>query len=177
VVVEQIVGTSRPEAARRGLRVETMIGPAPVWGDSALVQRLVANLVDNAMGYNIPGGQVEITTCTDGGRAVVSVSNTGPTVPPEHVERLFEPFQRLGRTAGGGHHGLGLSIVRAIAGAHNAVIVARARPEGGLVVEVAFLARTERPGRHGIPLPAPLPAVTHRGRTDTEQLDNAAGGR
>ncbi|MFE9997330.1 sensor histidine kinase [Streptomyces avermitilis] len=177
VVAEQIARTSRPEATRRGLRVETTIGPAPTSGDSALVQRLVANLVDNAMGYNIPDGQVEISTRTDGGRAVVSVSNTGPKVPPEHVERLFEPFQRLGRTASGGHHGLGLSIVRAIAGAHNAVIVARARPDGGLAVEVAFLARTERPGRHGTPLPALLPAATHRSGTDTAQLDNAAGGR
>ncbi|WP_344646353.1 sensor histidine kinase [Streptomyces durmitorensis] len=142
-ITEEVVEASRPETRRRGLRIETAIGPAAASGDSALVQRLVANLVDNAMGYNTPGGHVEITTRTHAGRAVVAVANTGPEVPPEQVERLFEPFQRLGRTAGDGHHGLGLSIVRAIAVAHDAVIGAHARPGGGLVVEVSFPPRTD----------------------------------
>ncbi|MEU5951959.1 ATP-binding protein [Streptomyces sp. NPDC047525] len=155
-ITEEVVEASRPETRRRGLRIETAIEPATASGDSALVQRLVANLVDNAMGYNTPGGHVEITTRTHAGRAVVAVANTGPEVPPEHVERLFEPFQRLGRTAGDGHHGLGLSIVRAIGVAHDAVIGARARPGGGLVVEVSFPPRTD-----------PLQRATH-----IEQLDD-----
>ncbi|MFC8124124.1 sensor histidine kinase [Streptomyces sp. NPDC057302] len=146
-ITEEVVEASRPETERRGLRFETTAESATTSGDSALVQRLVANLVDNAMGYNIPGGHVRITTRTAAGRAVVAVANTGPKVPPEQVERLFEPFQRLGRTAGDGHHGLGLSIVRAIAVAHDAVIGAHARPGGGLVVEVSFPPRTDPP-RH-----------------------------
>ncbi|WP_409055760.1 sensor histidine kinase [Streptomyces sp. SYP-A7185] len=145
VIAEEVVEATRAETGRRGLRVETAIGPADTSGDSALVQRLVANLVDNATGYNTPGGRVEVTTRTDAGRAVVAVANTGPEVPPDQVERLFEPFQRLGRTAGDGHHGLGLSIVRAIATAHDALIAARARPGGGLVVEVSFPPRAEAP--------------------------------
>jgi signal transduction histidine kinase len=71
------------------------------------------------------------------------VSNTGALIPPEEVGRLFEPFQRLGeeqlRIADG--HGLGLAIVRAIAGAHGAELTAKARPDGGLRIEVAFPAR------------------------------------
>ncbi|MFD9906204.1 sensor histidine kinase [Streptomyces sp. NPDC059063] len=137
-LAEQVVRMPRPDVGRRGLRVEASTAPAATTGDSALVQRLVANLVDNAVGYNVPGGHVEITTGTRDGHAVVTVTNTGPEVPPEQVERLFEPFQRLGRTADEGHHGLGLSIVRTIATAHDARLTAHARPGGGLAVEVAF---------------------------------------
>lgn len=137
-VVEWALHVSRPEIERRGLRVETVIGPAPVLGDQALVQRLVSGLVDNAVGHNVPGGRVEITTGDRDGRAVVSVANTGDRMAPEQVDRLFEPFRRTGRTGGDGRPGLGLSIVHAIALAHDAVISARARPEGGLAVEVAF---------------------------------------
>ncbi|MFK4070270.1 sensor histidine kinase [Streptomyces sp. NPDC029674] len=137
-VAERVLDVARPEIEGRGLRVEAAIGSAAVLGDPALVQRLVSDLVDNAVGHNTPGGWLEVTTGGRGGRAVVSVANTGTRVPPDQVERLFEPFQRLGRTAGDGHHGLGLSLVHAIALAHDAAISARARPGGGLAVEVAF---------------------------------------
>ncbi len=66
------------------------------------------------------------------------MANTGAFVPPEQVDRLFEPFQRLHRVADDGHHGLGLSIVRAIALAHAAHLTALAQPDGGLRVEVLF---------------------------------------
>jgi CheY-like chemotaxis protein len=75
------------------------------------------------------------------GHALVSVANSGPAIPPEEIERLFEPFQRLDLTRGAeanGHHGLGLSIVRAIATAHGAALIARPRPAGGLEVSVRF---------------------------------------
>ncbi|MFH8606868.1 sensor histidine kinase [Streptomyces sp. NPDC018029] len=145
-VTEWVLHASRPRIEGLGLRVETAIGSAAVLGDPALVQRLVSDLVDNAVGHNTPGGQVRITTGGRGGHAVLAVANTGTRVPPDEVERLFEPFQRLGRTAADGHHGLGLSIVHAIALAHDAVISARARPDGGLAVEVAF---PLWPGEHG----------------------------
>lgn len=138
-VAGQVMTASRTELDRRGLRFRGNLAPARISGDPALVERLVANLLDNAMGYNIPDGWVEVSTSSRAGRAVVSVANTGKTVPAEQVDRLFEPFQRLDRTAGrDGHHGLGLSIVRAIATAHGASIAAHARPDGGLTVEVAF---------------------------------------
>ncbi|MFF3641300.1 sensor histidine kinase [Streptomyces sp. NPDC002564] len=133
------------EAARHGVRVEPRTGPAAIWGDDALVERLVANLLDNAMGYNVPDGWVRVVTDTKNGRAFVRVSNTGPEIPAAGVSRLFEPFQRLGRTADNGHHGLGLSIVRSIAAAHDATLSAHARPQGGLVVEVGFPLRTPAP--------------------------------
>ncbi|PGH51213.1 HAMP domain-containing sensor histidine kinase [Streptomyces sp. Ru87] len=135
---ENVLGARRPEAGRRGVGIRARIAPVPVSGDPALIERLMANLVDNALHYNVPGGRVEFTTGIRDGRAVVSVENTGPEVPPDQVARLFEPFQRMGRAAGDGHHGLGLSIVRSIAVAHDAACTARARPSGGLAVEVSF---------------------------------------
>ncbi|QEV22680.1 HAMP domain-containing sensor histidine kinase [Streptomyces alboniger] len=134
----------RERAERRGLRVDSATGAAGTWGDSALVERLMANLLDNAIGYNVPDGWVKLVTRVEGERAVVRVANSGHRVPPDRVGRLFEPFQRLDRTAGDGHHGLGLSIVRSIATAHGATLNAHARPRGGLVVEVAFPLRTAR---------------------------------
>jgi signal transduction histidine kinase len=103
--------------------------------------RLVANLLDNAIHHNVPGGWVEVTTRIQGGEAHRSISNSGPPIPADQIERLFEPFQRIAAERTGspdGHHGLGLSIVRAIASAHDATITARPGREGGLAVEVAF---------------------------------------
>ncbi|MFI6730094.1 HAMP domain-containing histidine kinase [Streptomyces sp. R-74717] len=130
--------TPLPETQRNGVRIVDRTEPAPVAGDTALLERLVANLVQNAAYYNVPDGTVDITVRCHGGRAVLTVSNTGPEVPKDRIDQLFEPFQRMSRTAGDGHHGLGLSIVRAIAAAHDATLTARARPGGGLVVEVSF---------------------------------------
>jgi signal transduction histidine kinase len=149
-IAEQVLANSRPEMERRGLRIESAIEPSGsvgTLGDFALVERLVANLLDNAMDYNVPEGLVQISTGIVAGRAVVRVENTGTEIPPGKINLLFEPFQRLRRTAGDGHHGLGLSIVRAIATAHGAGLVARARPGGGLVVEAAFPLNAERPAR------------------------------
>jgi signal transduction histidine kinase len=100
---------------------------------------LIANLADNAVRYNVPGGSAEVTTATRDGRAVLSVRNTGAVVPASEVNRLFQPFQRLGadRVLAEGH-GLGLAIVRAIADAHGASVTARAREGGGLDIAVAF---------------------------------------
>jgi signal transduction histidine kinase len=123
---------------RHDLRLTTTLRPASLTGDPLLVARLVANLCDNAIHYNQPGGTVEVTARTLDGHARLTVANTGPPVPPEEVDRLFEPFQRLQRIADDGHHGLGLSIVRAIATAHGAAINATTRNGGGLTVEVLF---------------------------------------
>ncbi|HTT26886.1 MAG TPA: HAMP domain-containing sensor histidine kinase [Solirubrobacteraceae bacterium] len=122
------------------LDVRLTLDPAPTVGDPRLVERLVANLIDNAMLHNTPGGHVEIVTGTQDRHAFVSIANTGPTVPPEQIQRLFQPFQRLGgiRTHHNSGHGLGLSIVQAIAHAHGAELSARPRPEGGLTIDVSF---------------------------------------
>ena len=84
------------EAAQRDVRLEAKLGPAPAAGDPRLAESLIANLADNALRYNVPGGWAEISTATHDGRVVVSVRNTGPAIPPGEVDRLFQPFQRLG---------------------------------------------------------------------------------
>ncbi|MFC4591867.1 sensor histidine kinase [Sphaerisporangium corydalis] len=136
-----VLRAAGPQARRQGLAVAAEVRPARVTGDPALVERLVANLVDNAMSHNVPDGRVEVATGTEGGRPFLSVTNTGPRVPPEMVLRLLDPFQRLDRTADDGHHGLGLSIVQSIAVAHAADLTVRARPAGGLAIRVLFPAR------------------------------------
>ena len=109
-------------------------------GDPALIARLIANLIDNAIDHNVDRGDVDIRTETLDGHAVLTIGNTGPLIPAGEIERLFEPFQRLrgARTADDRHHGLGLSIVRAIAVAHGAEVTATPRAGGGLVVTVRF---------------------------------------
>ena len=88
---------------------------------------MIANLLDNAVRYNESGGRVGVASGTRSGRAVLSVSDTGPVIPAHGIERLFEPFQRLDaeRINDDGHRGLGLSIVRAIATAHNGTATAQ----------------------------------------------------
>ena len=122
------------------LDVRATLDAAPAAGDPRLLERLIANLIDNAIRHNTPGGHIEITTGARDRHAFVSIANTGPTIPPEEIQRLFQPFQRLGgaRTRHNNGHGLGLSIVQAIANAHHAELGARARPEGGLTIEVSF---------------------------------------
>ena len=126
------------------LRIQTGISPAPVSGDPRLVERLVRNLVDNAIRYNQPSGRVDITAGTRSGHAVLVVSNTGPVVSAPDIDRLFQPFQRLAPHRSGQQDGagLGLSIVKAIADAHDASITATPQPHGGLTVEVSFPPRT-----------------------------------
>ncbi len=140
VVTAGVLESRRADVAHHGLRVEARLDPLSVSGDPSLLQRLVVNLVDNAVRYNHPGGRIEVTTIVTAGAAVLRVTNDGVVVPPEEVDRLFEPFQRLGagRFRHGDGWGLGLSIVRAIAVAHDADIAAQARPGGGLLIEVRF---------------------------------------
>jgi signal transduction histidine kinase len=132
-------------ADHRGLTVETSLGPARTSGDRHLIERLVANLVSNAVRHNRPRGRVEVGTASRGARSVITVANTGPTIQADEIERLFQPFQRLEpeRTGGAGGLGLGLSIVRAIAQAHSAVLVAAPRPGGGLLVDISFPAAAQ----------------------------------
>src|SRR3984957_7958132 len=89
------LGSLQPEIDRLGIHIDSLTNPASLEGDSLLVERLVVNLLTNAVGHNIVDGNVEVVTGTRGGDAFVSVTNTGPLVPPTEVERLFRPFQRL----------------------------------------------------------------------------------
>ena len=128
------------EVDQRRLRVTAALHPAPVLGDPNLIERLAVNLLDNAVRHNTVGGTVKLSTGQQDGRAVLSVTNSGPVIPPAEITRLFRPFERLAtpRAGNGNEHGLGLSIVAAIADAHDATIAAHARPEGGLHIRISF---------------------------------------
>jgi signal transduction histidine kinase len=125
------------QLAAADLDVRATLDAAPTVGDPRLLERLIANLVENAIRHNTPGGHVELETGVRDLQAWIAIENTGPEVPPADVERLFQPFQRLGtRTQHTNGYGLGLSIVQAIAEAHHAALSAHARPQGGLRIEV-----------------------------------------
>jgi signal transduction histidine kinase len=126
------------QVGERGLRVTVHAAPAPTRGDVALLERVVGNLVENAVRHNVPGGWVELATGPAGpGWIVLRVASSGPVVVPEQVSELFEPFRRgqVQRTAAPGT-GLGLSIVRAVVTAHGGTVAAEPVPGGGLVVTV-----------------------------------------
>ena len=108
--------------------------------ESPLLERLIVNLVQNALKYNERGGHVQVRTHTAGRLSVV---NTGPRVAPEQVDGLFEPFRRASgeRLDHGNGAGLGLTIARSIVGAHDGTIGATANPDGGLTVRVQLPAR------------------------------------
>lgn len=139
-VAETVVRTADP----KDLRVMTELTPAVVSGDAPLIERLIKNLVDNAIRHNIDNGEVRIWVGHSNGRPSIRITNTGPPVPPDQVDDLLQPFRRLDTTRMQNHHGLGLglSIVAAIATAHNATLTPTPNPNGGLTVLVEFA----RPG-------------------------------
>ncbi|MBL7622200.1 HAMP domain-containing histidine kinase [Frankia sp. AgB1.8] len=140
-ITEAVLATVGPKSDLLQIDVRAALDVAPTAGDVRLAERLVTNLVDNALHHNLAGGRVDIETGTTPRHAFLTVSNTGPAICLDDVDRLFQPFQRLGAdsTASGDGLGLGLSIVQAIATAHDATIQARPRPAGGgLRIQVDF---------------------------------------
>ncbi|WP_307801554.1 sensor histidine kinase [Actinomadura violacea] len=153
-VAGHVLQQAAAEADASGVTSDRRLGPAPTTGDPVLVERLVQNLVENAIRHNHEGGGLWVSTRGRDGWAEVEVANTGPAVPGYEIETIFEPFRRLGndRVRSDRGSGLGLSIVRAIAGAHGGTVTAEPRPGGGLVVTARLPSR----------LPAPLHAHTGR---------------
>ncbi|MFC8368023.1 MULTISPECIES: sensor histidine kinase [unclassified Streptomyces] len=141
-VVAHVVDQTAPEAARAGVAVRDDCAEAPTLGDALLLERLVHNLVENAVRHNTgPGGRVRVVTRDRGADGIeLEVANTGPVVAPYEVPFLFEPFRRLGadRLVTGKGAGLGLSIVRAITLAHGGKVTAVPREGGGLTVTVTL---------------------------------------
>jgi signal transduction histidine kinase len=123
-----------------GLALDTTIRSAHTTGNPRLVERLVANLINNAIHHNIDGGNISVMTDTRDGHAFLTVAKTGVNIPASELERIFLPFQRLdpARTNNGRGLGLGLSIVQAIADAHEATITTHAPADGGLHIEISF---------------------------------------
>lgn len=146
-VLDQTIG------ADGGPTVTRELSPALVVGDPVLLERLTTNLVENALRHNVQtGGWVHVRTGVWDGRATLTVSNTGPTVPSYDVEAIFEPFRRLSgeRLGGGRGFGLGLSIVRAVTRAHGGTVIAHPREGGGLVVTVRLPEAPTTPVDHEV---------------------------
>jgi signal transduction histidine kinase len=149
-VATGVLASRRDEARQRGIDVSEHLAPAVTAGDPGLIESLIANLIDNALRHNHPHGHVEITTETSGTQATLKITNTGPAIPDDQIQRLFQPFQKLApdRDSRGDGHGLGLAIVNAVAVAHHATLTTSALPEGGLNITVRFASRIHPNPRH-----------------------------
>ncbi|MFG1914089.1 sensor histidine kinase [Micromonospora sp. NPDC048898] len=135
------VMTARGSAAA-GLTIRTDIQSAVVArADPTLLASLIGNLLDNAIRYNLDDGRVDVETRSRGTRAVIAISNTGPMVPEDAVDRILRPFHRLAAPRMQSESsGLGLAIVGAIADSHGADLRVMPNPDGGLTVTVSFAA-------------------------------------
>jgi signal transduction histidine kinase len=128
-------------------QVHATLEPAVIFGDPVLGERLIANLVDNAIRYNVTGGDIWISTRNVGGSSELTVANTGPVISPADTDRIFQPFQRLSDRTSHDGFGLGLAIVASIAAIHGGSATARPRNEGGLSIHVTMpSASTPAPG-------------------------------
>jgi signal transduction histidine kinase len=142
-------------------RVHATLEPAVISGDPVLAEHLVANLVDNAVRYNLPGGDIWISTRTTAGTRQLTVANTGPVISPADAVRIFQPFQRLADRTSHDGFGLGLAIVASITEIHGGTVTARPRHDGGLSVTITIpSASTPAPsagiqatGQPGVPRP------------------------
>jgi signal transduction histidine kinase len=164
--VTQAALTARHATAeRREITMSADLAPARIVGDPHLIERMIANILDNALLHNHHGGHLEVSTHAAGGRATLTVANSGPQLTSEDVARLLRPFQRLeagrrvppvnrlnrvgderersplspqspGRTESG--LGLGLPIIEAIATAHHGGLSITPRATGGLMLSVQF---------------------------------------
>jgi len=136
---EDALDATNAAIGERHIKVEATLEPALARGDRVLLERMIANLVENAVRHNNPGGWIGVRTLQQNGSAVFEIANTGPSVSAEQIPALFEPFvrakERLNSADG---VGLGLSIASAIARAHNATITARPGAGGGLEMSVAI---------------------------------------
>ena len=142
VAVTNAISASEPDLSAAGLTISTALNSNLISGDARLIDHLISNLLQNAIRHNVPHGwvRVRVTATTRTGEVSLRVITSGPLVLPDQIERLLQPFQRLGsqRTSARDGVGLGLSIVKAIADAHTASVHARPGPDGGLDIEVIF---------------------------------------
>jgi signal transduction histidine kinase len=144
-----------------GRRVHARLEPAVISGDPVLAERLIANLVDNAVRYNHADGDIWISTRTMAGSSQLTVASTGPVISPDDIEHIFKPFQRLGDRTSHDGYGLGLAIVASIAVIHGGTATARPRDDGGLTVTVTIPSAgtpvqgtgIQAAGRPGVPRP------------------------
>jgi signal transduction histidine kinase len=136
---EDAIDAAAPEIDRLDLRVDTELDPAETAGDPQLLERMIWNLVDNAVRHNEPGGWIRLRTGSRDGAVYLEIANSGPFIPDNAVPSLFEPFRRMeARTGVRDGVGLGLSIARSVVIAHRATVTARSQPAGGLKISVVI---------------------------------------
>jgi signal transduction histidine kinase len=136
---EDAIDAAGPEIERLDLRVDALLDPAETTGDPQLLERMIWNLVDNAVRHNEPGGWIRLRTGSSDAAVYLEIANSGPFIPDDAVPLLFEPFRRMeARTGVRDGVGLGLSIIRSVVTAHRATVTARSQPAGGLDISVVI---------------------------------------
>jgi signal transduction histidine kinase len=139
-IVRACVDEQRPAAAARGIAITTDISDVTTSGDHQLLRQLAQNLLDNSVRHNIPNGHVQVAVGPDedGTRARIQIANSSTPLADHELESIFEPFHRPhgDRIGGSGGHGLGLSIVRSVATAHDGAVAARSESDGTFRIEV-----------------------------------------
>ncbi|HEY2520663.1 MAG TPA: HAMP domain-containing sensor histidine kinase [Streptosporangiaceae bacterium] len=136
---EDAIDAAAPEIKRLDLHVDTKLDPAETTGDPQLLERMISNLVDNAVRHNEPGGWIRLRTGSSDATAYLQIANSGPYIPDDAVPTLFEPFRRMqARTGIRDGVGLGLSIARSVVTAHRATVTARSQAAGGLDIAVVI---------------------------------------
>ena len=136
---EDAIDAAAPEIKRLNLRVDAELDPAETTGDPQLLERMIGNLVDNAVRHNEPGGWIRLRTGSSATAAYLQIANSGPYIPDNAVPSLFEPFRRMqARTGARDGVGLGLSIARSVVTAHRATVTIRSQPAGGLDISVVI---------------------------------------
>ena len=137
-LARRVVAGAEERAASAGIRLGLEAHAGATRGEEMLLERMLVNLVDNALRHNVPGGFADVRVGAAGGRTVIEVVNGGAEIAPDALGRLTQPFQRLDRCSDRVGSGLGLSIVRAVAEAHGGSLELVARAEGGLRARVSL---------------------------------------
>jgi signal transduction histidine kinase len=136
---DDAIEAAAPEIKRLNLNVDAKLDPAETTGDPQLLERMIWNLVDNAVRHNEPGGWIRLRTGTSDAAVYLEIANSGPIIPDDAVPSLFEPFRRMqARTGVRDGAGLGLSIARSAATAHRATLTARSQLADGLDISVVI---------------------------------------
>ncbi len=139
-IVEEVLADLEPLAVEKNIKLIGKCEDATMIGSDILIYRLVYNLVENAIKYNHPLGQVTVTTYQRNKHVYLSVEDTGSGIPKELRERVFEPFFRVDKSRSRelGGVGLGLAFVREIVRVHDGSICIKSGKTGGTIFEVTF---------------------------------------
>nr|WP_330416269.1 HAMP domain-containing sensor histidine kinase [Roseburia sp. AM16-25] len=139
-IVEEVLADLEPLAVEKNIKLIGKCEDATMIGSDILIYRLVYNLVENAIKYNHPLGQVTVTAYQRNKHVCLSVEDTGSGIPKELMERVFEPFFRVDKSRSRelGGVGLGLAFVREIVRVHDGSICIKSGKTGGTIFEVTF---------------------------------------